>query len=102
MRGEKRPTKADSQITKGNVYLDGHPICDDGWTHEDAIVACRFNQPLLLLSLGVLTLFRMLGYGIAIPEPGSPYGLANVGDKFQYTEISCKGDERNLLDCSLK
>ena len=41
LRGEKRPKKADGQITKGNVYLDGHPICDDGWTREDATVACR-------------------------------------------------------------
>ena len=44
----------------------------------------------------------MLGYGIAIPEWGSPYGLAEVEDKFELTEISCKGDERNLLDCPLK
>ena len=41
LRGEKRPKKADGQIIKGNVYLDGHPICDDGWTREDATVACR-------------------------------------------------------------
>ena len=39
--GEKRPKKADGRIIKGNVYLDGHPICDDGWTREDATVACR-------------------------------------------------------------
>ena len=41
LRGEKRPKKADGQIIKGNIYLDGHPICDDGWTREDATVACR-------------------------------------------------------------
>ena len=29
-------------VTKGNVYLDGNPICDDGWTKEDATVACRY------------------------------------------------------------
>ena len=41
LRGNKRPIKADGHIVKGNVYLDGHPICDDGWTREDATVACR-------------------------------------------------------------
>ena len=45
---------------------------------------------------------RMLGYGLGVPELGSPYGPAGVDEEFQYTEISCKGDEENLLDCSLK
>merc|ERR1719385_391269 len=44
----------------------------------------------------------MLGYGLGVPELGSPYGPAGVDEEFQYTEISCKGDEENLLDCSLK
>ena len=86
-----------ARVTKGNVYLDGSPICDDGWSLEDATVACRFNQPFVLI-----TFSRMLGYGIAIPEWGSHYGLAEVRDRFQFTEISCNGDERNLLDCPLK
>ena len=29
------------RVTKGNVYLDGNPICDNGWSLEDAMVACR-------------------------------------------------------------
>ena len=29
------------RVTKGNVYLDGNPICDKGWSLEDAMVACR-------------------------------------------------------------
>ena len=29
------------RVTKGNVYLDGRPICDNGWSLEDAMVACR-------------------------------------------------------------
>ena len=28
-------------LAKGNVYLDGHPVCDAGWSQEDALVACR-------------------------------------------------------------
>merc|ERR1719192_2518565 len=41
LRGELRPSKLGGQITKGNVYLDGHPICDNGWSVQDATVACR-------------------------------------------------------------
>ena len=37
---------------------------------------------------------------IRIRIPG--VGPAGVDEEFQYTEISCKGDEDNLLDCSLK
>ena len=92
-----KPEGLGRRLTKGNVYLDGSPICDDGWSLEDATVACRFNQPFVLI-----TFSRMLGYGIAIPEWGSHYGLAEVRDRFQFTEISCNGDERNLLDCPLK
>ena len=39
--GDLRPENLDGRVTKGNVYLDGHPICDDGWSREDAAVACR-------------------------------------------------------------
>ena len=53
------------------------------------------KKPLLLSS-------RMLGYEQGFPELGSPYGPAGADEVFQYTEISCKGDEENLLDCSLK
>ena len=45
---------------------------------------------------------RMLGYGVAVPEWGSVYGSAEATDVFQFTEVSCKGDEQNLLDCALK
>ena len=40
------------RVTKGNIYLDGSPICDDGWSQEDATVACRFDlHPLQLVNL---------------------------------------------------
>ena len=89
-------------VTKGNVYLDGNPICDDGWTKEDATVACRYAIHWYSPSLVAKTFCRMLGYGTAIPERGSPYGPASANVEFEYTEISCKGDEMNLLDCPLK
>ena len=91
-----------ARVTKGNVYLDGKPICDKGWNLEDATVVCRWiNHYLLVLSFYIIS-SRMLGYGLGVPELGSPYGPASVDEEFQYTEISCKGDEENLLDCSLK
>ena len=47
-----KPEGLGRRLTKGNVYLDGSPICDDGWSHEDATVACRFNiQPSQLTNL---------------------------------------------------
>ena len=94
-----------ARVTKGNVYLDGKPICDMGWTLEDATVVCRWiNHYLLVLTIITFNIFssRMLGYGLGVPELGSPYGPAGVDEEFQFTEISCKGDEENLLDCSLK
>ena len=45
---------------------------------------------------------RMLGYGVAVPEWDFVYGPAEPTDVFQFTEVSCKGDEQNLLDCALK
>ena len=39
--GSQRAGNLGGSVTKGNVYLDGHPICDDGWSREDASVACR-------------------------------------------------------------
>ena len=43
--------------SEGNVYIDGKPICDDGWDKNAAIVACR-----------------MLGYSDGEPTQQSAYG----------------------------
>ena len=29
-------------VMKGNVYVDGKPVCDDGWGAEEAKVICRY------------------------------------------------------------
>ena len=47
-------------------------------------------------------LTRMLGYDHGFPELGSTYGFATAEDKFEYTEVSCKGNEMSLLDCPFK
>ena len=31
-------------VMKGNVYVDGKPVCDDGWGAEEAKVICRYLQ----------------------------------------------------------
>ena len=47
-------------------------------------------------------ILRMLGYSVAVPELGSVYGPAGASDVFEYTEVSCRGYEQTLLECSLK
>merc|ERR1712180_539575 len=73
--------KGGSRPGEGNVFVNGEPVCDDGWEDVDARVACR-----------------MLGYsnGRAISNsrfgqiPGGDYGMDNV---------ECEGYEDRLTDC---
>ena len=101
--GKLRPDNLGGEITKGNVYLDGHPICDDGWSREDATVACRWGPRICFhlhrISWKNIIIGRMLGYAEGFPERGSVYGPAETWDEFKLTDMSCKGDEENLEDC---
>merc|ERR1712115_494492 len=73
--------KGGNRPGEGNVFVNGEPVCDDGWEDVDARVACR-----------------MLGYsnGRAISNsrfgriPGGDYGMDNV---------ECEGYEDRLTDC---
>eukprot|EP00092_Neocalanus_flemingeri_P013160 GFUD01014179.1.p1 GENE.GFUD01014179.1~~GFUD01014179.1.p1 ORF type:complete len:623 (-),score=176.96 GFUD01014179.1:158-2026(-) len=65
---------------QGNVYMDGKPVCDDGWDRNAARVACR-----------------ELGFADGEPTVGSQYG--NVEDDMAMDEISCRGDESSLYEC---
>ena len=38
-----KPDSLQGKKTKGNVFLERGPICDKGWSYEDATVACRFT-----------------------------------------------------------
>ena len=38
-----KPDSLQGKIAKGNVFLERGPICDKGWSYEDATVACRFT-----------------------------------------------------------
>merc|ERR1712115_410158 len=70
--------KGGNRPGEGNVFVNGEPVCDDGWEDVDARVACR-----------------MLGYsnGRAISNsrfgriPGGDYGMDNV---------ECEGYEDRL------
>ena len=46
---------------------------------------------------------RYLGYtGLAIPEKKSAYGNAAIGEQFGLSYVNCRGQERNLLECSAR
>ena len=72
---------ADIPASEGNVYIDGKPICDDGWDKNAAIVACR-----------------MLGYSDGSPTQQSAYG--EVPDTMAMDDISCTGEETSLYNCA--
>ena len=97
---------------QGNVYVDGFPICDDGWGHEEARVTCRCHKyfykskhlkaclrcvyffQILYLYIQICILFsilsqihpqisnRMLGYSFGIADIKSTYGNAERGEQF--------------------
>ena len=71
----------DIPASEGNVYIDGKPICDDGWDKNAAIVACR-----------------MLGFSDGEPTQQSAYG--EVYDTMAMDDISCIGDETSLYNCA--
>ena len=67
----------------GNVYVDGHPVCDDKWDLLDAHVVCY-----------------QLGLGPAIAATKrSFFGLAE-GD-YKIDNVECNGSENDILDCDL-
>lgn len=64
------PPNLGGLITKGNVYLDGSPICDLGWSHEDATVACRFTILCLLTGYSVISNHQDVGIRARVPGSG--------------------------------
>ena len=41
LTGDRAELVGGSGPGEGNVFLDGSPVCDDGWGSPDATVACR-------------------------------------------------------------
>ena len=66
---------------KGNIMINGRPVCDDGFTLINAHVACR-----------------ELGYGGALSfTKESAYG--RTSPSFAMDDVRCDGTEKRLLDC---
>ena len=65
----------------GNVYYGGNPICQNGWDFPDANVVCR-----------------ALGFsGASNFTIRSHFGLSST--YFSWSNVDCRGDESNLLEC---
>jgi len=69
-----------SSDNEGNVYLNGQPICDDNWDHNDANVVCR-----------------KLGYEVGLAVTFSRYGYVPVD--FIMNDVDCDGDEYSIWVC---
>jgi serine protease 12 (motopsin) len=70
-----------NQTWLGNVYMDGHPVCDDSWDLNDGNVVCR-----------------QLGLGPAlVATTNSFFGQAN--GTYGMDNVECVGSEAELGDC---
>ena len=65
---------------RGNVFIGGRPVCDDGWGVSAARVVCK-----------------QLGYQTGKPTKESKYGP--VPRDFLMTDVQCQSDEKSILDC---
>lgn len=65
---------------KGNLYLNGQPICDSGWDDADADVVCR-----------------KMGFDYGSAVCCSMFG--QVDGNFTLTNVDCEGDEFTIWDC---
>ena len=66
---------------QGNVFVNGMPVCDDGWDLKDALVVC--NQ------LGFPSVLRA--------TESSEFG--RVPTTFRMDDVECTGEETSLLEC---
>jgi len=79
-----------SSHDRGQVYLNGRPLCDDGieqgamWDINDAKVICR-----------------MLGFSTATKEYSDkcPFGNCPPGLSFVMSGFNCTGTEAHIIDC---
>ena len=66
---------------EGNIYFEGKPICDDGWTFANAHVVCT-----------------SLGFGMAkFATKESEFGI--VPSVYGMTEVQCNGSETEFTRC---
>ena len=67
---------------RGNVFVNGRPVCDDYWDLTDAGVVCG-------------SLFENR-FALEATEE-SRFG--EVGDDFSMDDVQCRGNETSLLQC---
>lgn len=77
------PTKGTSKY-EGNVYVFNQPVCDDGWSGNDARVICR--------SLGCSS------DTIAVPFQQSKFGIQSSVN-FILDNVNCRGYESHIGAC---
>ena len=65
----------------GNIFINGHPVCDDGWSQRAADVACR-----MLGTRQAITFTDMSEFG-------------QVKEEFIASELVCTGTETSLAEC---
>ena len=66
---------------QGNVFVNGMPVCDDGWDMQDAWVVCK-----------------QLGFpSVLSATTSSKFG--RVPSTFRMDNVGCTGEEASLLEC---
>ena len=83
---------------EGNIFLDGRPVCDDGFTAsekgpENALVVCR-SEIKILWSNSSGIFFRMLGFQSSTFTRESHFG--RVPDDFIMDNVFCAGTENDI------
>jgi len=68
--------------TKGNLYLNGLPVCDHDWGRDEANVVCR-----------------KLGFDYGEATTSSYFGALD-DNNFLLGKVQCDGDESSIWDCS--
>jgi hypothetical protein len=85
----------ENKINEGNVFIDGQPVCDDGWGEAEANIACRCSMS---LSSRLQEFSRMLGFETGVATTESRFGVSS--DDFAMDDLECRGDEETLFDCT--
>lgn len=70
---------------EGNVYVLGHPVCDDHWSENNAKVICK--------SLGCSS------HTVAVPKTESFFGMPSSRSDYILDNVKCNGQESHIGSC---
>ena len=90
-----------SSKLEGNVYLNGHPLCDDLWDRTDATIACKMIGFVFqaVSACEFISIFRTSGSSSSSTR--SAYGLVPLNFKSE-NNFKCAGSEKSLSECPSK